>query len=1672
MLNRKLIILVFLLSSLLPVLVPAQEFHFTFKTFNVSEGLSQSSASSIVQDPFGFIWIGTHDGLNRFDGYNFEIYRSLPDSTNCLSNNEIFSLFLDTTETTANLWVANNSNGVDCLNLVSGKFSHIAFRKTSNNSGSIIPRQILKDPQGYLWVATSNYGICIYDSTSGEIISLAEHLPAFQKLKGKSIPAMVLADNRKIFLGSNDGYLYEIEYQQSPFVDAKISEYKIPSPGKSSFQTNLRQLYKDLAGNIWIIGMDAELQFFIPKLKRFFPFHIPIAKPETKFTTMMIGRDRSLWIGTWGNGYYYYNPILNNWLNVVGSEAKSQSLSGNTVLEFFEDKNKDIWIGTAEGGVSLLTQYHRQPQKIATIRREVDKAPNTLTGNYIMSIYPESDGFWVGNIREGLSYFHTKNERFYHILKSEDGKPVKSIYNILKLNQSSKSIYWLASYGQGIFRFDLPQLPPASNLKVKPVYFNGTKTPTNVLHLFQDSRGNIWCGTFRQGVYYIPKEEVLSPRPSAKTLEEISGWDSTVYDRVVRRIVEDPDGNIWMGDWEHGLLKFTPDSHRLENIPIIPDGLEKSLSAANQVSSIYFDRRKWMWMSTYGAGLLLKLPDREKFYVYTTKNGLSSMMLYGIVEDDYGQIWVSSNRGLNIIKVNDSTTSPPSLSISVMDANLGLQSQEFNTGAAARDEEGRLYFGGVNGMNIIHPEPALLDTTSSPLRITRIQIDGVPLAADTAAYLKRHLILPPGTAYLNIEFALLDFINPSQNRFEYQLQPVNNSWVPLGTKNSLVLTNLAPGNYQLNLRGRNFLDLPSSNQLQLWVTVQPNFWQTGWFRLLSLLFLFSAIFVGHRLYVRNIKEKNAILRDINSQLNRHIQERNAALKNLEISEDRFRSIVENSQEGIVIIDDQYRIEYANREFLNLVKGDEEYVVGQDFRKHLTPKSMDLVTKRYRDRQAGKPVPSRYEFELKCRDGQIKLVELSSTTFKNIDGAPRTLSQLLDITQRKRAEILQQVLFNIAWAIHTSKDILGLYRVIQTQLGRLIDTQNFFIAFFNQEKNTLDIQYMSDEKDQFSSLPLEGTISALVLRQNRSLLLGENEIHEMAEKGKISLIGTPSKQWMGVPIREKGKPFGLMVVQSYAKTDAFSESDLHVLELITDQVGFAIQRKLVEAEISRLSLAIEQSPTGVAITDLERTLIYTNGRFRELFSHLEPKTGIRIDELFKIDIGDEERNRIWNLVSGGKTWRGEIQLKSSQKESPWILLHISPILGEKRQTLQYLFIVEDISETKKLQHQLNQAQKMESIGTLAGGIAHDFNNILTIINGHAELSMLKIGKSNPIYKDLESILNAGRRAENLARQLLAFSRKQMYQPRVLDINQVIGSFDKMLRRLIGESIKMETILRADIKPVKADPHQIEQILMNLVVNARDALEDSWEDVKSPSIIVETDMTVLEERLLPEHPGAKSGEYVVISVSDNGKGMDEETISKIFDPFFTTKGPGKGTGLGLSTVYGIVKQNEGNIYVYSEPGKGTTFKIYWPVAETDQPQKVSGTPEQTIPRGFGRILLVEDEEAVRSLAEEALISLGYTVFTAANGLEAITILDSLEYRIDLIITDVVMPEMSGKELASHVAEKKPQIPILFTSGYTQNQFGLDGELGTNIQFIQKPFTVPALARTVNNLLSSKN
>lgn len=589
----------------------------------------------------------------------------------------------------------------------------------------------------------------------------------------------------------------------------------------------------------------------------------------------------------------------------------------------------------------------------------------------------------------------------------------------------------------------------------------------------------------------------------------------------------------------------------------------------------------------------------------------------------------------------------------------------------------------------------------------------------------------------------------------------------------------------------------------------------------------------------------------------------------------------------------------------------------------------------------------------------------------------------------------------------------------------------------------------------------------LLGYSREELLGKND-YDLFPKGTADFFTAKDRE-----VLESDKY--LDIPQEIIRNRNNIERILHTQKItIMDETGTPqyllgisediTEKKQAEESVRKLSQAIEQSPVSIIITDARGNIEFVNSTFTQITGYSYDEAIGKNPRILKSGATSTEGyHKLWKNISSGRVWRGEFYNRKKSGELFWEYATISPVRNPDNIITHYVAVKEDITQRKKLEDQLHQAQKMEAIGQLAGGVAHDFNNMLGVIIGHSDLVLDLFDPTHPLFSNLVEIRNAARRSADLTRQLLAFARKQTIVPKVLDLNASIEGMLKILRRLIGEGIELVWRPEGKIWPVKVDPSQIDQIMANLCVNARDAIAGVGK------IIIETKNAFFDDDYSFEHPGAVPGKYVQVTVTDTGTGMDQETLGKIFEPFYTTKDKGKGTGLGLATVYGVVKQNDGFINVYSESGYGSTFKIYLPRHVATAGQTMKTTPSSAAGQGNETILVVEDESAILSMVKLMLESYGYRILTASTPGEARHVANEHTGEIHLLITDVVMPEMNGQDLLNAINQIYPEIPGLFMSGYSGDVIAHHGVLDEGVNFIQKPFSKHALAAKVRQVLN---
>ncbi|MBI5723683.1 MAG: PAS domain S-box protein [Planctomycetes bacterium] len=717
-----------------------------------------------------------------------------------------------------------------------------------------------------------------------------------------------------------------------------------------------------------------------------------------------------------------------------------------------------------------------------------------------------------------------------------------------------------------------------------------------------------------------------------------------------------------------------------------------------------------------------------------------------------------------------------------------------------------------------------------------------------------------------------------------------------------------------------------------------------------------------------------------------------------------------------------------------------------------------------------------EFRITRKDGQIIWCAVSWRPIYDEHG--RRLGHRANvrvITERKKAqdaarldELRMKALVDLNQLLSTStKEIIDF---AMEQGVRLTNSTIGCVAFTSPDETMLTMFSWSRqvmEECRISDKSLEHPVKTAGLlgeavRQRKAIITNDYESPSPLKKGcpegHIAL-----KRHMSVPIFDGQHIVAVAGVGN--KAEPYDESDVRQLTLLMDGMWRLIQRRKTEDELARLARGVEHAADAIMIADKNGVIQYVNPAFEKITGYSRDEAIGKNPRFLKSGRHDEFfYQEMWLTLNAGNVWNGRIINRRKDGKLFEENATISPIRDASGQIVSYVAVKHDVTEQIELENQLRQAQKMDAVGRLAGGIAHDFNNQLTVINGYCELLLGGMGAGDPQQSLIQEIMHAAERSATLTNQLLAFSRKQILHPVVMDFNRVLEEFKGPLARLIGEDVSLEIRTASTPAYVRADRGLFEQALMNLVVNARDAMPEGG------SLLIETSGVTLDEAYCAANLGVRPGKYVLTGITDTGVGMDKDTLRKIFEPFFTTKPLGKGTGLGLAMVYGFVKQSDGHIAVSSEPGRGTTVKIFLPLAAPeDAPDVAAGDDRQSGKYGE-TILFVEDEDAVRELVTRILRSRGYRVMEAANPRKAIPLAEQFDGKIDLLVTDMVMPEMSGRKMADVLKASRPDMKILYITGYTDLAEIQDRDNASPCHLLRKPFSPDELARAIRNAIES--
>ncbi|MEW5957487.1 MAG: PAS domain S-box protein [Chloroflexota bacterium] len=815
------------------------------------------------------------------------------------------------------------------------------------------------------------------------------------------------------------------------------------------------------------------------------------------------------------------------------------------------------------------------------------------------------------------------------------------------------------------------------------------------------------------------------------------------------------------------------------------------------------------------------------------------------------------------------------------------------------------------------------------------------------------------------------------------------------------------------------------------------------------------------------------------------QERRQAEQALFDQDRRFRALIEHAADVIALVDSTGLITYASPSISRVLGYTPAEYVGLNAFTLLHPDDVQILTALFEQLlpQPGASVTAQFRFRHK--DGSWRWAEAVGSNLLAEASVQAIIVNFRDITERKQAELETRrrnrelaLLNQVIAASAAGLEPAAVLDIACRELALAFEASQATAGLLNEQKTAALIvaeylpAYAGPSQAEARSIlnqTLEVAASAVfqhLFTHKTPLVIADAGADPRLAGDRQLILRRGTISLLILPLLIKGEVIGGLTLET-AEPHPFSMEEINLAWSVADQVAGALAHARLTQLHQRLSAAIEQAGESVIITDIEGAIIYVNPTFERVSGYSWAEAIGQNPQFLKSSQHDAAfYEELWSTISAGQVWHGRLINKKKDGTLYTEEATITPVRDESGALINYVSVQRDVTRELQLEEQYRQAQKMEAIGRLSGGVAHDFNNLLVVINGYSELLLDHfLDAASPVRKYIQEIKKAGERASGLTRQLLAFSRQQVLQLETLELNEVVTNTEQMLQRLIGEDIDLTTKLEPALGQVKADAGQIEQIILNLAVNARDAMP------RGGKLTIETANVELDTGYAGQHAGAEPDPYVMLAVSDTGIGMDAATQARIFEPFFTTKERDQGTGLGLAMVYGIVKQSGGDIWVYSEPGLGTTFKIYLP--RLDETTPLLETPldlSADIPTGTETVLLVEDEESVRTLARRILEMSGYTVLEAEHGGEALLLDAHRQGPIHLLLTDVIMPHMGGQELAERLVALHPEMKVLYVSGYTDQAIAHHGVLDPGLFFLQKPFSPNALARKVREVLDA--
>jgi PAS domain S-box-containing protein len=1610
---------------------------YQFTRYSLEEGLSQGQIFCIAQDRRGFLWIGTQDGLNRFDGYKFTVFNHAPFDTTSLSHNRITSLCADRE---GNLWVGTPHG----LNLLpAGAVDFRRFSRYPGNLKDLASKMITclhREDEGYLWVGTED-GLRRFDPGTESLIRYSHSSSDPISLSGNRVLELYEDSSGHLWVGTDKGV------DRFDPVTGGFKRYGgDPASGVATLggvraiaETETGSLLLGTASGVWKMDLNGNLER-VPLLGAADAAgsHGGEGILVTDITKDGQGR---FWVATF-DGIFILTPDLERSDRLRHADGDATSLSQTAVNCVFQDGCEVVWVGTNGYGVNSWSPYLSKFER-HSYGAEV---AGGMSVQSLRAIYEDPTGaVWVGGYGCALDRLDPDTGEFQSFVNSFGG----ATYAIAGDPDRPSEVLWIGTEGSGLVRYDVPS-------RTFRRYPSGVEDRTGLCGRYvyavgADSAGDLWIGTDR----------------GVNVMDRASGTFSTVEGLPdggsVRAIGFDRAGFVWIGA-SNGVTRFDPATSRCTNYHHDPED-PASLSEDN-VFCIYEDSRGIVWVGTNGGGLNRFFGRSGRFVHYTVGEGLPNNVVYGILEDGDGMLWLSTNAGLARF---DADTGE----IRCYEVDDGLQSAEFNAGAYHKGLSGRLYFGGISGFNVIRPS-SLRDDPHPPSVVVSdflLNNKSVPVGTmgdgrrllDRMISETRRLHLDHHHGVTSFELAAMNFAVPTRNTYAYKLEGLDQDWNYIGNRRHITFTALEPGRYVLEIKAANSDGVWSDPVAALELAVTPPLWATWWFKVSAFI---AVALIGLGLYRARTSE---------------IRKRSAELM---ASKEFLDSIINALDDPVFVKDEKHRWVVVNDSACDMFGLPREGVLGRTDGEVL-PEDQAEMLGRAEDEALDSEVSVKTDDVVNLR-GKRRTIATKRAVFADRSTGKRYVaSSVRDITDIKRYERALEDRLNFESLVsRISTDLINLPvsdidDVIDDglqEIGEFFGADRVVIRLMGVHEDGPTKVYVWSADGSTGSLVRDDFETAFPnlareIKKDREVVLGSiNDVPASwrPEREHMAEIGIESG--VIVPLSVGGAFMGSISVLALGGRREWDESTAPRVRVLGTTLANALNRKRAEENLRQSQQKywsiLENIGIGIALVGRDMRILEANKKMRGWFPADGADDGAPGSGQ---DDGAEYAHRGPDHPTAMTLLDGLVHETplAMQVEGRLVNFRVvsSPIRSTDGEVVAAIELVEDVTEKQRLEEQLRHSQKMQAIGTLAGGIAHDFNNILYAILGYANLAKADLAPGETLHGYLEQIETAGHRAAELVDHILAFGRRSEASFKPLGLQALIAEALKLLHGSLPATVEIRRSISDACGMIEGDPTQIHQLLVNLCTNAYQAMPE-----RKGTIEIRLNEVDVEGRLVRRLHGIAAGRYARLVVSDDGVGMDDETMRRIFEPYFTTKKQGEGSGLGLATVHGIVKNHGGAVRVKSKPGFGTAFEIYIPICNDVPEREEHRQVESGRSAVQASVLFVDDEPMIADMCEKILGKIGHRVSKFTDGVAALEAFRRDPFAYDLIISDVTMPRLTGTELADEVRAVREDVPIVLCTGYSE---AVDPSVleELNVQkCVWKPLTVEKLAELVQEALGS--